>query len=288
MPTSIAIIGSGVIGLSTGIALLDSPHPPSRVTIVSSNFPTDTEGHPADYASPWAGAHHVSAPANERERAWDRKTLDVLRRLMDDEKWAGGGGASPALLHARQSELFANPPASDAERLAQEALNCYENMSEVSAGHGCFTSHPDLPADRSFHFDTIDVNVPVYLPALHKRFIELGGKVVRARAGSIAEVKERHVPDATAVFVAPGLGVRELRELRDEEQNKTFAVRGQTVLVNAPWLELPATATSQSHRRRSIWPGLSRTNEGGQRDIYIIPRGGGQYIVGGTRLPGDE
>jgi hypothetical protein len=59
-------------------------------------------------------------------------------------------------------------------------------------------------------------------------------------------------------------------------------VRGQTLLVEAPWLE--EARKGQKHCAE----GLSVVRAEGWRDTYVIPRGEGRFIVGGTRLVNDE
>lgn len=299
----IVVVGSGVIGLSTAVSLLDSPLP-MNVTLVSSHFPTDKDNRavaPAEYASVWAGAHHVSSPSSERELKWDKETMSVFRALQQQHTQRGNGTGTRTrtpspLVWVRQSELFATPPNNDTEKWTRSALDMYEcgagTGTSTGAGHTLFKTSPSLPVYEERHFNTIDINVPVYLSMLFSRFSELGGRTVRRRVRNVKEAvqlatnanRSQHHP-VSAVFLTPGLGIRDFSDIPTDEREKTYPVRGQTVLVHAPWLRLhDALATEQS----PTWAGLSRTNEKGERDLYIIPRGDGHFIVGGTRLPHDE
>lgn len=302
----ILVVGSGVIGLSTALSLLDSPVS-VKVTLISSHFPTDNAPAPAEYASAWAGAHHVSSPSTMRERKWDEDTLRVLRALQVHQPWQQQQRSQhtqtqtqqndpPALLWVRQSELFATSPKDEVEKWTRSALDMYTKSASTAAGHTLFQSSPGLPVHEETHFNTIDINVPVYLSMLFSRFIEMGGRAVRGRVNSVKEAiqmvslatsDESHAAQqaVSAVFLAPGLGIREFSDVPAEEREKTYPVRGQTLLVHAPWLKINDSDGSEGN---PSWAGLSRTNEKGERDLYIIPRGGGQFIVGGTRLPYDE
>lgn len=363
----IAILGAGVIGLSTALALLDCPVQ-CDVTVVSADFPAPPPGSsgnsqptgsspspspspPASYASAWAGAHHVSCPANAREAQWDAECFAVLRALEAGGKgegwpWPGGdahGGAgsgtggpaapppppSRPLVWVKQLELFARAPSTEAEERAQAALRMYDSHGVVRLQGGGDTSPTDtltkdslrrslpcfaldsaqtqarLPSHTAHTLNTLDINVPAYLRALYDRFLSLGGRAVRAEVKSLAQAVELASASSSpgrphALFAAPGLGARHLAELQDGD---VFPVRGQTVLVDAPWLRLrgrqpehepahgeghPSGGDDAGSASDPLWPALSRMNEQGERDLYIIPRGGGHFIVGGTRLPGDE
>lgn len=314
----VVIVGAGVIGLSTALSLLDSPSP-CTVTLVASSLPTDV-GHPASYASSWAGAHHVSCPNNSREGEWDRQTFRVLRALAKKPKqtrepWAiqqetkngdwlwdrdavqrfGATDISPPLeplCWVRQVELFANYPKTSVQQSAQDVLKGYpeyHQSSGLSPTDPVFKATSSLPVDRAHHFSTLDINVPSYLSALFQRFRSLGGRTIQTSVHSLAQawyISQFNLPASwsppSAVVAAVGLGARHLAELCDQD---VFPVRGQTLLVEAPWLKEPG---AQGTSKRPDWPAMSRTNEQGERDLYIIPRGDGQFIVGGTRVVNDE
>lgn len=113
----IVVLGGGVIGLSTAIALLDRPGTKDRVTLIAADLPHLPSGFasalnvgasaphapaPASYASAWAGAHHVSDAKNARDRKWDRVTLDVMSAMHD----AHGQSWKEGLVWAEQKEYW--------------------------------------------------------------------------------------------------------------------------------------------------------------------------------------
>ena len=56
-PTSVVVLGAGVIGLTTAVELLRQ-HPTASITIVAKHLPGDQSS--ADYCSNWAGANWMS------------------------------------------------------------------------------------------------------------------------------------------------------------------------------------------------------------------------------------
>jgi D-amino-acid oxidase len=79
---STIIIGSGIIGLTTAIRILQSQSPNSNkeVHIIASRLPTDENlTKDPEYASACAGAHHLSFAADddERQARWDRRSESV-------------------------------------------------------------------------------------------------------------------------------------------------------------------------------------------------------------------
>ena len=153
-----------------------------------------------------------------------------------------------------------------------------------------YTSVPE--AVSAVSFSTLNINTPAYLPYLLARFLSLGGRSVRASVQHISQVLEGGVEafngdksnarPVDALIICVGLGARTLGGVEDKD---VYPVRGQTVLLRAPWIE----------------GGRSLVVESGSK-TYIIPRRGGtvghllscpvritvifaptQVIVGGTR-----
>ena len=129
-------------------------------------------------------------------------------------------------------------------------------------------------AVSGFSFETVTVDVPKYLNYLLKRFLEKGGTLIRGHVQHIDQVLEAGStpfkdytsadssacpPDAVVVCV--GLGARFLGGVEDKT---VYPVRGQTVILHAPWV-------------RSGY-----TFEGAGEWTYIIPRRSGDVVVGGT------
>ncbi len=69
------------------------------------------------------------------------------------------------------------------------------------------------------------------------------------------------------VIVCAGLGARFLGGIEDKD---CYPLRGQTLMVRAPWIRFGRTHST----REGLW-------------TYIIPRRSGDVIVGGTKLTDD-
>lgn len=58
-------------------------------------------------------------------------------------------------------------------------------------------------------------------------------------------------------------------------------------MVHAPWLSTDDTLPTWSSRPRHKLPGYSIVRAQGGREVYVIPRGDGTVICGGTRIIDD-
>ena len=105
-------------------------------------------------------------------------------------------------------------------------------------------------------FTTIDINTPAYLPYLLARFLATGGSIVRGSLQHISQALEGAFtpfrPDA--LVVCAGIGARFLGGVEDKD---VHPIRGQTVVVRAPWAK------------------FGRGLNGKGELTYIIPRGSG-------------
>lgn len=109
-------------------------------------------------------------------------------------------------------------------------------------------------------FSTLTIDVPVYLNWLLSRFLSLGGRTIRASVSHISQVLEgaySRAPDA--LIICTGLGTRTLGGVEDKDM---YPIRGQTVLVRAPWIKYGRTCSSAD----GLW-------------TYIIPRRSGDVCV---------
>ena len=125
-------------------------------------------------------------------------------------------------------------------------------------------------AVEGVQFTTVTIDVPVYLNYLLARFLGRGGRVVRAAIQHISQAIEgAFAPSAgphanrspAAVIVCAGLGARTLGGVEDKD---VYPIRGQTVLVRAPWVRFGRTMSGNGED--SVW-------------TYIIPRRSGDVSV---------
>jgi len=117
-------------------------------------------------------------------------------------------------------------------------------------------------------FRTVTIDTAVYLPFLLSKFLGSGGRVVRTRVQHIDQVLAGAFsapPDA--VFVCTGLGARVLGGVEDKA---VHPIRGQTVLIRAPWVKFGRTLST----KEGLW-------------TYVIPRRSGDVILGGAKEEDD-
>ena len=129
-------------------------------------------------------------------------------------------------------------------------------------------------------FSTINIDVPAYLPYIYSKFLSAGGTALRAtlpplHSPAFAAFSDPSLPlpslsHALAVFNCTGLGSRAFTP-----DPSMFPVRGQVVLVRAPWVTTGITAVTKDQHVGINYRG------------YIIPRNQTDIIVGGTAVPDD-
>lgn len=95
-------------------------------------------------------------------------------------------------------------------------------------------------------YTTLTIDSPVYLNFLLARFLSRGGRIQRAALQHLAQAAEGAysggaVPDA--LVVCAGLGTRALGGVEDTGM---YPIRGQTVLLRAPWVRFGRTMMDEN------------------------------------------
>jgi D-amino-acid oxidase len=190
----IAIIGSGAIGLTSAVRLLEAGHP---VTIYAQAIPPHTTSDVA--AAYWAPG---AALGGGRMRTWALASLAVFY------------------------ELAANPASGVTLRNLYELTD--QPLSRVHPGLPVPTElvPPGVfPAPWSGVRLTVpQIDVPVYMPWLRDRVLGLGGQMVQCEIRSFTELFDGH-----AVIVnCAGLGAQALTG------DAMYPIRGQVIRVRKP------------------------------------------------------
>ncbi|PFH47707.1 hypothetical protein AMATHDRAFT_67038 [Amanita thiersii Skay4041] len=262
----IVVLGAGVVGLTTAVSIQERGG--YNVTIVAETFPTDPKS--IRYTSHWAGAHHVyNDVQDEFHRGLEKRTFEKLWELSEPDAPTEG-------LFLRLGQL--------------------EHYHEARSENDQLKTMPDytsLPLDDSFPqgakvgttFTSVTIDTPRYLSYLLSRFLAAGGTIIRASIQHVDQLvqgngtlvsaaaqrtslgtprAQRDLP--AAVIICAGIGARSLGGVED---TTVYPVRGQTVILRAPWV----------NRGRTLM------EEG--RIAYVIPRRSGDVVVGGIRDAND-
>ncbi|KAJ3732582.1 FAD dependent oxidoreductase [Lentinula guzmanii] len=253
----------GVIGLTTAIKIQEAKGSEYNVTIIAETFPTDPRT--IKYTSFWAGAQYVATRTEDLNlRRMERETFDVVWAMSEP----GSGVAEGCLLRCTDySYLPAEEQYADGKDHPCAFMPDFRQLRPDELVSG---------ASQGFACTAITFDIPRYLPYLLARFTSGGGTIVRGAVGHIQQVLEggagifanpnssRKYSPPDAVILCVGLGARFLGGIEDKD---VIPIRGQTVLLRAPWVHIMPTL---------------RDLKDGFNPPYVIPRKGGDVIVGGT------
>ena len=231
--SGVLVLGSGVIGLTTAIRLAEAGY---GVRVLTRDPVQRTASAAAGaFWGPFLARH-------SRTAQWSAETLSVLRGQ------AGLPGAAVDLV-----------PGLEAARVPMPI------PSWIAAIGDCRPSDPaTLPAGfaTGWRYTVPVIDMPRYLAGLVERLAELGVRIVRGTAGSLADPSL----DAGVVVNCTGSGSREL------VPDATVApVRGQLVIVENPGLS-------------SFFADFDETTP---EPTYILPQGG-QVVLGGSVEPEND
>lgn len=109
-------------------------------------------------------------------------------------------------------------------------------------------------------FDTVTIDTSKYLPYLLSRFSKGGGHAIRDTVQHISQAIEGAIlppgsdgqaPEVDAVVVCAGIGARFLGGVEDKA---VYPIRGQTVLLKAPWVRFGRTLVDRNALRTYVIP----------------------------------
>ena len=214
---AVAVIGSGVMGLTTARLVQEAGFP---VTIYTAALPADT-------TSAVAGGQ-VSPFGHFREDMVTPAWIAQFRAAM-----AYSWQRFQALIGPRHGIRWL--PTYEQTRIASYAdewLNAYRPNLRVLAR----SDHP-FAAEHIVRFDTMYVETPRFMAELAAEYLRGGGKIVMRRFASLAELAA--LPE-TLLFNCTGIGAREL--VGDDQLTP---VRGQLAVL-APQHEVKYAFTGEA------------------------------------------
>ena len=189
------VVGAGVIGLSTGIKLLEDGW---DVSIWSSKFSPNTTSDVA--AALWYP--FLSAPV-EKTDAWGSRTYDILKDLSHNP--------DTGIVMTQTYEYFREKQPDPSWR------NSVDNFQRLS---------DNLPSDyvECFSFISSVIEMPMYLEWLSNKYVSLGGNLVHKTISDFVELPK----DFEIVINCTGLDAGKLVE--DEE---VYPIRGQILRIKS-------------------------------------------------------
>lgn len=239
---SVAVIGSGVVGLSTALVLAHRGH---AVRVYS-------DPDYAHLASESACAIWLPFLMSDQTEGAETDEINEARR------WAQSSWhhfAHVAELQSRTGEDAGVRPVDLVEAFREKVEPPYYASIVRDFHAGAFTDGPD-EFSYSWQLKTFVIEMPKYLPWLHRRCEELG---VRFRNRHLSAEQLRSLPEPV-VFNCAGLGSREL--FADEE---LVPIKGQLLLLDP----------------------MDLTTAIGADEFCIIPRSD-SLILGSLFFPADE
>ncbi|KAG2005313.1 hypothetical protein GB937_008856 [Aspergillus fischeri] len=197
----VGIIGSGVIGLTSALALAQAGY---SVMIVARELPGDDS---LRWASPWAGAGILPYPDSAGQDL-QTETFKYYWALAHRDPTSG--------VQVDVTEYY-DDRSDDATIWYKRMVPKYRRLPSE-----------ELPANAKlgFQYQSMAVNPAVFLPWIKALLDRRGVKFIRAEVASIDHA--RSLLKTEIIVNASGLGARHLAN--DE---KVIAVRGQTMLVES-------------------------------------------------------
>ena len=234
----VAVIGAGIMGLPTAVLLTEAPCNP-KVTLIAENFSPDITSNVAGaVVLPPDGPLGSRDP---RRKEWSKQTFKYLH------------------------ELFSSPVASKLDISLVQMYEMFEEEREEPWWKDCVFGFHNvgkdelkilcLPVDKScWTFTTMTVACQPYLLWQMEQFKANGGRVIQKKLNSLQQIDA----DYDIIVNCTGLGSKEL--VNDELLKP---VRGQSMLVRAPWI-------------KHVF-----AYEGANSLTYVIPRRD-VVVIGGT------
>ncbi|KAM5256224.1 D-aspartate oxidase isoform 1-T1 [Ctenodactylus gundi] len=232
----IAVVGAGVIGLSTALCVSELV-PRCSVTVVSDRFSPDTT---SDVAAGMLIPHLYPGTPVPVQQRWFRDTFRHLSSI------ASSADAADTCVHLVSGwQIFRSVPTDPVPFWADEVLG-FREMTEAELRR--FPGHAFGQA-----FTTLKCEPSLYLPWLEKRFRDRGGLVRSQRVEDLWDLQ----PSCDIVVNCAGLGSRALAG-----DQSLSPVRGQVLRVRAPWLK---HFLREDGGLTYIYPGASHVTLGGTR-----------------------
>ena len=238
-----AVVGAGAIGLPTAVMLTQSKFFP-QVTIIAEKFSPNTTSDTAAASLRITG--NKTSSTHERQEKWTRETYKYFFDLF----------ASP-LAGKLDISLVTMYVVFEGQRVDPWWKDLVLGFHTVDDSE---KKKVNISQDKNaWCYSTLIIPCGPYLTWQMEQFKTNGGRVIQKKLKSLQEIDGIY----DVIVNCSGLGSRDL--VNDQG---VYPVRGQAVLVDAPWVKHSITA------------------EMGEDVMYIYPRRRG-VVLGGTAQIGD-
>lgn len=266
--TEIVIVGAGVVGLSTALAISENLPSRRRITIIADHFPDDAIYEP-EYTSPWAGAHFRPFPSKNEQEAREFKLTRITQSYF---KELAKTNPESSIKFVKGIEYFEEPDSfyRNISKGYREGIDNFEVLEKDQLPDG---------VKIGTSYDTWVLNAPMYIQFLQRKLrFEYDIKFLKKRINSLKEVN-KYVKKNPIIINCSGRGLK-YEGGYDED---SFPIRGQTLLINPP-TENPYTEETITHQLSDgLWTFcINRPLNGGT----II--GGTKQVNDFTDVPKDE
>ncbi|KAL1770424.1 solute carrier family 22 member 16 [Sigmodon hispidus] len=209
----IAVIGAGVVGLSTAVCISQLV-PRCSLTVISDKFTPDTT---SDVAAGMLIPHTYPDTPVSTQKQWFTETFEHLSAIAKSAEAADAG------VHLVSGwQVFRSVPTEEEkEPFWADVVLGFRKMTEAE-----LKRFPQYVFGQAF--TTLKCETSAYLPWLEKRVKEGGGLLLTRRIEDLWEVQ----PSFDIVVNCSGLGSQQL-----VGDSMIYPVRGQVLQAQAPWVK---------------------------------------------------
>uniref|UniRef100_A0A4D5RR43 Putative d-aspartate oxidase n=1 Tax=Ixodes scapularis TaxID=6945 RepID=A0A4D5RR43_IXOSC len=210
MTIKVAVVGAGIIGMTTAVRTLETVAHVS-VTVIAEHFTPHTTG---DVAAGFFKPYSVSGVSDEKLRDWCIESYNFYNQLLHSEDAPRLGLAEMPAYHLEESW---NPRPKYAD-----AFPLWRDLTEKE-----LEAFPSKYKYGSYLISMI-IECKRFLPYLMQRFQKRGGRFLERRLENLEELGLEY----DVVMNCTGLGASRICP-----DTKVHPVRGQTIRVQAPWIK---------------------------------------------------
>ncbi|CAG9133223.1 unnamed protein product [Plutella xylostella] len=213
----IAVLGAGCMGLGAAVKIKES-FPDAEVVILSKEFSPDTTGDGS--GGLWCPYLCGSTPV-QKLSAWGGETYKLYHKLWLE------GGCNICLLpfYSLRHNISKDPNFQETPLWAKDVFG-FNLLGPKQLKY--FNDLYSSDYVQGYTFTSFIVPPPIILPFLTKRFLNAGGRLVRA---AVTSLDDAMLAPYDVIVNCTGLNARTV-----VPDDKVFPIRGQILKVQAPWL----------------------------------------------------